>query len=226
MTSHDVVDRLRDTFGWRKVGHAGTLDPLATGVLVMLIGKATKSQQRFLTDDKAYRFRMRLGLETTTHDIEGEVVREHDGPVAVTREELERALEGFRGEVEQIPPMVSAIKHKGKPLYKYARKGVDVKREPRRITISAIALLSFDGHEAEVELTCSKGTYVRTIAHDLGRVLGTGACLTELRRTRSGCFAEEGLHALDSVCELTPNEVFYLLKTVSEVEAAEFGEGV
>ncbi|HVY62704.1 MAG TPA: tRNA pseudouridine(55) synthase, partial [Planctomycetota bacterium] len=119
MTSHDVVDRLRDTFGWKKVGHAGTLDPLATGVLILLVGAATRAQSRFLNDDKEYRGRMKLGVETSTHDAEGEVTARAEGPVAVGRAELDEAFAAFRGDVRQLPPMVSAVKHKGKPLYKY-----------------------------------------------------------------------------------------------------------
>ncbi len=226
MTSHDVVDRLRRTFGWRKVGHAGTLDPLATGVLVLLVGRATKAQARFLNDDKAYRFRMRFGIETDTHDIDGEVVRRVETPFTVEEAALRAVLERFRGEIEQLPPMVSAIKHKGKPLYKYARRGQEIEREPRKVTISELELLAFDGREAQIALTCSKGTYVRTIAHDIGQALGVGACLTALRRTRSGVFTEADLQPFEAVCELSPREVFYLLQPVSELERRAFSQGL
>ncbi|GIW72102.1 MAG: hypothetical protein KatS3mg102_1644 [Planctomycetota bacterium] len=220
ITSHDVVERLRRTFGWRKVGHAGTLDPIGTGVLVILVGRATRAQEHFINDDKEYRFRMRFGLETTTHDLDGEMVRELPGPLAIERQSLEAVLAEFRGEIEQLPPMVSALKHRGKPLYKYARRGVEIPREPRRITVHALELLEFQGREAELRIACSKGTYVRTLAHDIGQRLGVGACLTALRRTRSGAFTEADLYPLERLCELRPEEVFYLLKPVSEALAA------
>ena len=211
MTSHDVVDEVRRTFGWKKVGHAGTLDPLATGVLVLLVGAATRSQPRFLNDDKEYRGRIVFGAETTTHDAEGEVVARHEGPLAIDRATLEAALAAFRGEIRQLPPMVSAVKHKGKPLYKYARKGVEVEREERPVTIHRLDLLALEGLEAEVDVRCSKGTYVRTLAHDIGRRLGCGAYLKALRRTRSGPFSVKDARPLAELLALRPQEVFYLL---------------
>jgi tRNA pseudouridine55 synthase len=216
LTSHDVVDRLRRRFGWKKVGHAGTLDPLATGILVILVGKATRAQQRFLNDDKAYRGIIAFGAETTTHDAQGEVVARHEGPLAVTPEALEAALAAFRGEVKQLPPMVSAVKHKGKPLYKYARRGEKVEREERTIRIHRLELLNLAGEEAEIAVECSKGTYVRTLAHDIGQKLGCGAYLKTLRRIRSGTFREEDARPLDEVLDLRPEEVFYLLKPVAD----------
>lgn len=214
ITSHDVVDALRRRFGWSKVGHAGTLDPMATGVLVLLVGKATRSQAVFLNDDKEYRGVVAFGAETTTHDVEGEVVARHQGPLHLSREAVEATLAGFRGEVKQLPPMVSAIKHKGKPLYKYARKGQEVEREARTIRIHRLELLDFRGDEAEIEVACSKGTYVRTLAHDIGRRLGCGAYLKTLRRTRSGPFRVEEARPLDDVLALRREEAFYLLRDV------------
>jgi tRNA pseudouridine55 synthase len=217
MTSHDVVDRLRHTFGWKKVGHAGTLDPLATGVLILLVGAATRAQSRFLNDDKEYRGRMKLGVETSTHDAEGEVTARAEGPVAVTREALEAALAGFRGEVRQLPPMVSAVKHKGKPLYKYARKGQEIEREERAIRIDRLEVLAIEGDEVEFDVRCSKGTYVRTLAHDIGRKLGCGAHLCTLRRTRSGPFTVAEAVPLDAFLALPAGEAFDRLLPVSRV---------
>ncbi len=216
LTSHDVVDRLRRRFGWRKVGHAGTLDPLATGILVILVGKATRAQQQFLNDDKAYRGVMVLGAETTTHDAEGEVVARHEGPLGVTREALEEAFAAFRGEVRQLPPMVSAVKHKGKPLYKYARRGQEIAREERTIVVRRLVLLDWREPEAEFEVECSKGTYVRTLAHDIGKRLGVGGYLKTLRRTRSGAFAESQARPLDEILALRPEEAFDLLLPVTQ----------
>jgi tRNA pseudouridine55 synthase len=216
MTSHDVVDELRRAFGWRKVGHAGTLDPLATGVLVILVGQATRAQARFLNDDKEYQGRIVFGAETSSHDAEGEVVARCEGPHGVTREALEAALAHFRGEIRQLPPMVSAVKHKGKPLYKYARKGEEVAREERPVTIHRLDLVSFEGDEAEIVVRCSKGTYVRTLAHDIGKRLGPGAYLKTLRRTRSGAFAVADARALPDVLGLRREEAFYLLLPAPE----------
>lgn len=216
MTSHDVVDRLRNALGWKKVGHAGTLDPSATGVLILLVGQATRAQSQFLNDDKEYRGRMKLGAETSSHDAEGEVTARHEGPVAVTREELDAAIAGFRGEIRQLPPMVSAVKHKGKPLYKYARKGQEVEREERAIKIHRLEVLAHEGDEVEFEVHCSKGTYVRTLAHDIGRKLGVGAHLLTLRRTRSGPFSVAQALPLEDFLKLHPGEAFDRLLPVSK----------
>lgn len=215
MTSHDVVQKLRRAFGWRKVGHAGTLDPLASGVLVILVGKATRAQQRFLNDDKEYRGTMLLGVETDTHDADGEVVARHEGPCGISREALERVFAEFRGEIRQIPPMVSAVKHKGKPLYKYARKGQEIAREPRPIRILKLEVLGLDNDRVEFEVCCSKGTYVRTLAHDIGRKLGCGAHLRTLRRVRSGPFTEADARGLEEILSMRREEVFFALQPVS-----------
>ncbi|MFC1705695.1 tRNA pseudouridine(55) synthase TruB [Planctomycetota bacterium] len=217
LTSHDVVDRVRKAFGYRKVGHAGSLDPLATGVLVLLVGKATRAQDRFLNDDKVYRGTVRLGSATTTQDAGGEVTERHEGPLGVSRERLQEVMQGFVGEIDQTPPMVSAVKHKGKPLYKYARKGVEIERKPRKIKIYELKLLGFDGETIELEVACSKGTYVRTLAHDIGQKLGCHGHLSSLRRVRSGPFAEEDLHTLEKVLGSRREEVLYMLRLVSEV---------
>jgi tRNA pseudouridine55 synthase len=216
MTSHDVVDRVRRVFGWKKVGHAGTLDPLATGVLILLIGQATRAQERFLNDDKEYRGRMKLGIATSTHDAEGEVVSRAEGPIAFERARIEEAFAAFRGEQRQMPPMVSAVKHKGKPLYKYARKGQEIEREARTIQIRRLEILAIEGDEIEFEVHCSKGTYVRTLAHDIGARLGVGAHLKALRRTRSGPFRAENAISLDALVEGGPGFAFEKLIPLSQ----------
>jgi tRNA pseudouridine55 synthase len=217
VTSHDVVDAVRRRFGWRKVGHAGTLDPLATGVLVLLVGAATREQERFLNDDKEYRGRMRLGVETDSHDADGAVTATHEGPIDASRARVEEAFSRFRGEIRQVPPMVSAVKHRGKPLYKYARKGQEVEREARPVTIRALEVLAVEGHEVDFSLRCSKGTYVRTLAHDVGRALGCGAHLRALRRTRSGPFRVEDAVALDALLASSPGEAVERLVSASRV---------
>lgn len=215
MTSHDVVDRIRRTFGWKKVGHAGTLDPLATGVLILLVGAATRAQNRFLNDDKEYHGRMTLGVETSTHDAEGKVVARAEGPVAFDRARIDDAFAAFRGEQRQLPPMVSAVKHKGKPLYKYARKGQEIEREERAITIHRLDIVAIEGVEIEFDVRCSKGTYVRTLAHDIGRRLGCGAHLKALRRTRSGPFRAEDAVPLDDLLKCRRDAAFERLIPLS-----------
>ena len=194
MTSHDVVDRARKWLGTRRVGHLGTLDPQATGVLPLAIRAATKLVP-FVTDtDKGYIGVVKLGVETDTLDAEGSVIHTHVGEFP-TEAEVSAALEAFRGEISQIPPMYSAVKKDGVPLHKLARKGEEVEREPKDITIHRLDLLRFEesatageGPEFELRVDCSAGTYVRTIAADLGTKLGCGAHLSRLRRVRSGPF--------------------------------------
>jgi len=189
-TSHDVVQFVRKRFRFRKVGHCGTLDPTATGLLVLVLGRATKLSARLTNQDKVYRGVMELGVETSTDDSEGEVIARRDAS-GVTRESLEEAFDRFTGEIEQIPPMTSAVKKGGRPLYKLARKGVEIDREPKRVVIHELQLLDFRPPEVEFELHCSKGTYVRTLCADIGRDLGCGAYLKTLRRLASGRFRVE-----------------------------------
>lgn len=198
MTSHDVVDRVRRISGIRRVGHAGTLDPSATGVLVVLVGRATRLAQFFIEDEKDYRGEMILGTATDSHDAEGKVVS--TATVAgITAADVEGALAGFVGAIEQVPPMVSAIKRNGTPLYVLARRGITVPREPRRILVRRLELLEYRQPVAEFEVTCSKGTYVRTLAHDVGGVLGCGAHLGRLSRERAGRFRLGDAVSLDDV---------------------------
>jgi tRNA pseudouridine55 synthase len=196
LTSHDVVQKVRKVFGTRQVGHAGTLDPIASGVLVLLIGSATRIAQYLQEDDKEYHLTLRLGLETDTQDITGQVLSEAD-PVSVTREELEGALEKYRGPFKQVPPSFSAIKRAGQPLYKLARKGVRVEVEPREVQIHRLDLARWELPRASLQVVCSKGTYMRTLCHDIGRDLGVGGCMESLVRVRSGAFALTEAVSLD-----------------------------
>jgi tRNA pseudouridine55 synthase len=187
MTSHDVVARLRHRLGIRQIGHAGTLDPMATGLLVILVGRATKVSQYLTSLDKEYEGTFELGKVTDSHDADGEIVETHPVPVLDT-EGLRAAMQAYVGDQFQTPPMFSAKKINGVPLYKLARKGQVVEREPRFIHVFLFELLEFVSPSAAFRLRSSKGTYVRTIAHDLGAKLGCGATLTALRRTGSGQF--------------------------------------
>ncbi|MCK5579794.1 MAG: tRNA pseudouridine(55) synthase TruB [Candidatus Omnitrophica bacterium] len=200
MTSHDVVSKVRHKLHMRRVGHAGTLDPMATGVLVMLVGKATKLFSKFEGFDKAYEATLILGTKTTTADMQGKVIRQlpYD---ACTKEKLKTVLQTFLGESEQIPPMVSAIKVNGKKLYELARKGIEVKREPRKIRIDVLKLLEYDLPRARFYVECSKGTYVRTIAEDVGEKMGCGACIDQIERTKVGPFVIEDAVELEDLNE-------------------------
>lgn len=189
-TSHDVVNCVRSRFSIRKVGHCGTLDPIATGLLVLVLGRATKLSSRLLTQDKEYVGTMRLGVETHTEDRAGDVTATAD-PSGVTEEMVRQVAARFVGEQMQTPPMVSAIKKNGKALYKLARKGREVEREPRPIVIHSLDITRVAIPEVDLAVACSKGTYVRTLCADIGRELGCGAHLQELRRTRSGDFRIE-----------------------------------
>jgi tRNA pseudouridine55 synthase len=201
-TSHDVVDRVRELTGIRRVGHAGTLDPMATGVLLVCIGKATRVSEYLMAGQKVYRARVRLGITTDTYDAEGQVVASASvDSVDVSRAEVELALARFRGTVEQVPPMYSALKHAGKPLHKLARQGVEVRREPRQVEIPRLALTEWEPPECTLEVTCSPGTYARALAHDLGQALGCGAHLTGLARLASGGFRLEDAVTLDTFAQ-------------------------
>ncbi len=187
-TSHDVIARLRGILKMKRVGHAGTLDPMATGVLVVLVGKATRASQYLMSLDKEYTGTITLGKVTNTQDAEGEMLETRPVPPLAEAQVL-AAMKGFVGDQYQTPPMFSAIKIDGVPLYKSARKGEDIEREPRFIRISKFELTRFSSPEIDFVLRCSKGTYVRTVAHDLGQKIGCGAHLSSLRRTATGRFA-------------------------------------
>lgn len=187
LTSHDVVYRLRRKLGMKKIGHAGTLDPMATGLLIMLIGKATRISQYLMSTDKVYEGEATLGVVTDSQDAEGEMMETRPVP-ELSEAAVREVMKGFLGDQYQIPPMHSAIKVDGVKLYHLARKGEEVEREPRFIRVSSFELLSFNSPKITFRLHCTKGTYVRTIAHDLGQKLGCGAHLSALRRTASGKF--------------------------------------
>ena len=197
LTSHDVVDRVRELSGIRRVGHAGTLDPIATGVLVICLGRATRLVRFIMDSPKVYRATLRLGVSTTTHDAEGEVTRE--APVNVTLEEIEEALKSFTGTIEQVPPLYSAIKVGGRRLYELAREGKEVNPPPRTVEIYRLEVVRWDSPFLTLEVECSPGTYIRALARDLGDKLGCGAHVTELTRLRSGRFALEDAVTLEDL---------------------------
>ena len=187
-SSNRSLQRVKRLFDASKAGHTGSLDPLATGVLPLCLGEATKLSQFLLDADKRYHTTVKLGVKTASGDSQSDVIS--TSAVNVTREQVERCLARFRGNITQIPSMYSALKHQGVPLYKLARKGQEVARKERHVTIYALELLGFRGDEVDLDIHCSKGTYVRTIADDLGDALGTGGHVTMLRRLQSGPFLE------------------------------------
>lgn len=187
MTSHDVVNAVRRQFAVQKVGHAGTLDPAATGVLVLLLGKATKLSGKFSSEDKEYRATIKLGERTTTADSEGEVISTRE--VRLSENEIRSVFSTFRGRLQQVPPMVSAKRVKGRRLYKLARKGINIKRDPKEIFIKELEITDITLPFILFNVVCSKGTYIRQLADDIGEKLGCGAYLAELARTRSGSFS-------------------------------------
>ncbi len=200
ITSHDVVSFIRRRFRMRRVGHAGTLDPLATGVLVILLGKATRLFGEFEAFDKAYRATFILGTTTTSADIEGKVI-EQKSFEHISREQVETIFKEFVGDIEQVPPMVSAIKVNGQRLYQLARRGVEVDRPPRHIHIHALRLIRFEPPQVEFYVECSKGTYIRQLAEDIGKRLGCGACIIQIERTKVGPFQIEEAITLDDLSE-------------------------
>lgn len=209
-TSHDVVNRLRRKLQLKQIGHAGTLDPMATGLLVMLIGKATKVSQYLTSLDKEYEGTIRLGTTTDTYDMEGEVLETRPVP-ELSLEALQREADAFVGDQYQTPPMFSAKKLNGVPLYKLARKGKEVEREPRFIHVSRFNIRAWNAPEAEFSLSCSKGTYVRSLAHDLGKKIGCGATLSSLRRTATDRFRIEQSATLEAIEAMTLVELRRLL---------------
>jgi tRNA pseudouridine55 synthase len=189
MTSNDALQQVKQHYKAAKAGHTGSLDPLATGLLPLCLGGATKLSSFLLDADKRYRVRVRLGIVTTTADAEGEVVSTAPAD-GIGEQDLHRALERFRGPIEQLPPMYSAVKHKGERLYKLARQGIEVERTPRIVEVFDIDLVRFEPPDLEMAVHCSKGTYVRTLAEDLGKTLGCGGHVTGLRRVGVGPYVE------------------------------------
>jgi tRNA pseudouridine55 synthase len=207
MTSHDVVAIARRALNTKKIGHCGTLDPMATGLLMLVIGRATKIQDLLMSEDKQYVGTLTLGFTTSTQDRQGDVLETK--PVEdYSEEQIQKVFDGFMGDFEQIPPMVSAIKKDGVPLYKLARKGIEIVREPRKVHITSNEVTRIALPEVDFIVNCSKGFYVRTYAHDIGANLGCGAHLSALRRTRSGKFT---LDRAVKVADLktTPREDLY-----------------
>jgi len=201
LSSNMALQEVKWLFEANKAGHTGSLDPLATGVLPLCLGEATKVSQFLLNSDKRYRARIKLGIRTDSADSEGQVIAQCD-EVNVSREQVEQALQSFKGETQQIPPMHSALKVDGVPLYKLAREGKTIPREARSICVYELELTDFQGDEIELEITCSKGTYIRTIADDLGQDLGCGAHIIALRRLQAGAFTEADCVSTDALREV------------------------
>ncbi|MET0070257.1 MAG: tRNA pseudouridine(55) synthase TruB [Candidatus Thiodiazotropha sp.] len=207
MTSNKALQEVKFLYKAAKAGHTGSLDPLATGLLPICFGEATKLSAFLLDADKHYRVRVRLGETRSTADAEGEVVAQAD-PSGVTEEMLRRTLDGFLGEQQQLPPMYSAIKHQGERLYKLARKGVEVEREPRTIHLYSLRLIDFSLPDFTMDVHCSKGTYVRTLAEDIGKQLGCGAYVSGLRRSGVGPYDDQSMLTLDQVREAFSEKQF------------------
>ena len=203
MTSHDVVSVARKTLGQKKIGHCGTLDPMATGLLILTLGRGTKIQDLLMAEDKEYIGTVRLGEETTTQDKQGEIIKSEDVP-ELNAEEILSVLKEFTGDFYQTPPMVSAIKKDGVPLYKLARQGKEVKRDPRLVHVYDYELTSLNMPEFDFRVVCSKGFYVRTYAHEIGAKIGCGAHLSSLRRTKSGKFNVDGAITFDELKKWKP----------------------
>lgn len=197
MSSNNALQRVKHIYFAQKAGHTGALDPLATGMLPICLGEGTKFSQFLLDTDKTYEVTAKLGVRTTTSDADGDIVSEKE--VNVSNDELNKALDSFRGTTQQVPSMYSALKHKGQPLYKYAREGIDVPRESRDITVYNLELLRFEGDEVDLSIHVSKGTYIRTIVDDLGELLGCGAHVAHLRRSAVGNYPRDKMITMEAL---------------------------
>jgi len=200
LSSNDALQKVKRLYNANRAGHTGALDPLATGMLPLCLGEATKFSRFLLDSDKRYRVVARLGQRTYTSDAEGQIISERD--VAITQQQLDRELESFRGETQQIPSMYSALKYQGRKLYEYAREGIEVPRESRSITVYELTFIRWEGFEVELEIHCSKGTYIRTIIDDLGEKLGCGAHVTYLRRLQVATYPSERMVTMEQLHEL------------------------
>ncbi|MGC6425606.1 MAG: tRNA pseudouridine(55) synthase TruB [Akkermansiaceae bacterium] len=216
MTSHDVVAIARRQLNMKKIGHCGTLDPMATGLLMLVINKATKIQDLLMSEDKTYTGTITLGVKTSSQDKEGEVVEDKEVP-DLAEADLRKAFDGYLGDFEQIPPMVSAIKKDGVPLYKLARKGKEVKRDPRPVFVTKYEIDRFESPEIDFTVDCSKGFYVRSYAHDIGNDLGCGGHLSALRRTRSGRFTLDRAVPVDVLKEASREELVASFISLAEI---------
>src|SRR5580704_5265589 len=205
-TSHDVVDAIRRRFQIKKVGHCGTLDPNATGLLIIVLGRGTKLSEKLMGDDKVYEGTIKFGETTNSYDADGEILEVKTVP-PLTLEALNEEAAKFIGDQMQMPPMVSAIKMNGVPLYKLARKGIEVEREPRLVHIYNFRFTNYESPLGEFRVACTKGTYIRSLANDLGQKLGCGAHLTTLRRSASGKFDVADAITLDAVLQLSPAQL-------------------
>ncbi len=201
LSSNEALQAVKRIFNARKAGHTGSLDKLASGLLPICLGEATKVSSFLLNADKHYQATFKLGLKTTTGDAEGEVV-ERRAIGSITSKRIAQVLSDFVGEIEQTPPMHSAIKYKGKPLYKLAHQGIEVERQPRHVTVHSLDMLGFNGDEVQVEVRCSKGTYIRTLAEDVGEALGCGAHVSELRRLGAGPYDGEKTWSLEELAQM------------------------
>lgn len=203
LSSNHALQRAKRLLDAQKAGHTGTLDPFATGLLICCFGRATKIAGHLLEADKTYTATVLFGVETDSGDLTGEVVSEADASFdGVNHLALEAVLPGFRGVISQVPPMTSALKHKGRPLYAYAREGITIERPPREVTIHELNVLSCEGRTASIKVSCSKGTYIRTLAQDIGRALGVGAHLVALRRDSVGAFDIKDAFTLEQIADL------------------------
>lgn len=196
-TSHDVVGKLRGILHERRIGHSGTLDPMATGLLVVFVGRATRAVEFAEADSKEYIAGLRLGISTDTQDITGNTLKSSNS--LPSKAELEQALSAFKGEISQIPPMYSAIKVGGRKLYELARRGESVERKPRRVTIDKLDIIGENESDYILDVVCSKGTYIRTLCNDIGDTLGCGGCMSSLRRVKAGAFSIEKAHTIDEI---------------------------
>ena len=216
MTSHDVVAIARRSLGTKKIGHCGTLDPMATGLLMLVVERATKIQDLLMSEDKEYEGTLTLGVVTSTQDRQGEVVEEKPVPT-LSPSDLEAAFEAYKGAFEQVPPMVSAIKKDGVPLYKLARKGQEIERQPRPVHVTKYEIRRMELPEVDFMVDCSKGFYVRSYAHDIGGKLGCGGHLSALRRTRSGRFTLERAVTVDFLKTAPRDELYRAMVSLAEI---------
>ena len=214
-TSHDIVNRVRRLYSTKKVGHTGTLDPMATGVLVVLIGRAAKACEYSLSDRKIYTATLRLGIETDTEDTTGNILKEY--PVTVNEKDVKDVLSGFKGRIKQIPPMYSALKVGGKKLCDIAREGGTVEREAREIEVYSISAEHIEGNDYKLEVECSAGTYIRTLCADIGKALGCGGAMASLERSSACGFPISDAHTIDEIEQLSVDERLALLRPVEEI---------
>ena len=215
ITSFDVIRKLKKILKTKKIGHTGTLDPLATGVMLMCVGKATKLASDLEAKDKVYIADFDIGYATDTYDIEGKKIAENI--IDVSKEDLEQSIKKFIGNIKQVPPMYSAIKIDGNKLYHLARKGIEVERPERDVTIEYINLLDFKDNKAKIETKVSKGCYIRSLIYDIGQDLGTYATMTALQRKQVGDYSLENSYSLEQIEEMTLNDDFKFLKTIEEI---------